>query len=94
MPYPDTMSDTAGEILNRVAAEVGIAPVGDPYGTNDPTFQQLTYLLQTAGEEMLIFYPWEQLQNEHAILTDATDSGNYLLPDDFAYMIPQTGTCR
>lgn len=91
MPYPVPMADTAGNILNRVAAEVGIDPVNDPYSSQDPTFKQLQWLLNIAGEELLIQYPWEQLQNSHQITTHDTDSGNYLLPTDFAYMIDQTG---
>ena len=82
---------TAGKILNRVAAEVGVAPVNDPYGTEDPTFQQLTYLLNIAGEELGIAYEWGVLQKEHTIVTLDTDSGDYPLPDDFNYIINQTG---
>ena len=91
MPTPVPMADQAGNILNRIAAEVSIAPVQDPFATNDATFVQLIALMNTAGEELLIQYEWEQLQNEHAIVTADGDSGEYPLPSDFAYMINQTG---
>lgn len=82
---------TANDILNRVAAEVGIAPVVDPYASNDPNFIKMRYLLNTAGEELMQAYPWEFLTDEHQILTTDTDTGSYDLPDDFGYMINQTG---
>ncbi len=82
---------TANDILNRVAAEVGIAPVADPYASTDPVFVKLQYLLTTAGEELVIAHPWEFLVRSHQILTLLGDSGDYDLPDDFAYMINQTG---
>jgi len=82
---------TANEILNRVAAEVGIAPVVDPYASQDPVFIQMQYLLNTAGEELMYAHQWEFLTKTHQILTTDTDAGSYPLPDDFGYMINQTG---
>jgi hypothetical protein len=82
---------TANDILNRVAAEVGIAPVTDPYSSPDQVFIQMKYLLNTAGEELVQAYPWEFLVAEHQIDTLDTDTGIYPLPDDFGYMINQTG---
>jgi hypothetical protein len=81
----------ADALLNRVAAEVGVAPTTDPMGSSDPTFVQLQYLLNTAGEELALLSPWEAITREHAIATQSTDSGDYPLPDDFNYMIDQTG---
>lgn len=80
----------ATEILNRVAAEVGIAPVLDPIASVDPFFIQLRYLLNTAGEELMQAYPWEQLIREHQIVTASGDTGDYDLPDDFGYILNQT----
>jgi hypothetical protein len=82
---------TANNILNRVAAEVGVAPVVDPFASSDPTFVKLRYLLNIAGEELVEAHPWEQLLKEHQILTQSGDTGTYPLPSDFAYMINQTG---
>lgn len=81
---------TATEILNRAAAEVGIAPVVDPYSDQGQIFQQMTYLLNTAGEELMQAYPWEFLVREHQFTTVQGQSV-YPLPADFGYMINQTG---
>lgn len=88
---PVSTIDTASNILNRVAAECGIEPVTDPYSTPDANFVQLRYLLNIAGEELAQSYPWELLIREANITTLDTDTGDYPLPDDFYYMINQTG---
>jgi len=82
---------TASEILNRVAAEVGLDPVVDPYASKDPAFVQMTYLINTAGEEIAKMYPWELLNREESITTLNGDTGDYPLPTDFNYMINQSG---
>lgn len=81
----------ANTILNRVAAELGTAPVQDAFSAVDPTFTQLRYLLNAAGEELALFHPWSVLVREHRITTAPGDSGEYPLPADFLYMIDQTG---
>jgi hypothetical protein len=80
----------ASEILNRVAAEVGIAPVTSPLESQDPFFIQLRYLLNTAGEELMQAYPWEMLVRSHQIVTADGDTGEYSMPDDFGYILNQT----
>jgi hypothetical protein len=82
---------TATDILNRVAAEVGLDPVVDPYSTTDRNFIQMTYLLNIAGEELCQLYPWETLVRKHSITTTVISDGEYDLPDDYLYMINQTG---
>ena len=86
-----TLQATANEILNRVAAEVGLPTSTDPWGSSDQKFTQMRYLLNIAGEELAQLYEWEQLMQEHQITTLNTDSGDYDLPSDFLYMINQTG---
>jgi len=86
-----TTTTTANTLLNRVAAEVGIQPVVDPYASQDPVFIQMQYLLNTAGEELMYAHQWEFLTKEHQIMTAEGDTGSYPLPDDFGYMINQTG---
>ena len=80
----------ASDILNRVAAEVGIQPVADPYASQDPFFIQLQYLLNIAGEELMQAYPWEVLVKSHSITTQVGDSGEYSMPADFGYLLNQT----
>lgn len=88
---PITTLISANDCLNRVAAEIGVAPVADPFASQDPVFVQLQYLLNTAGEELGQAYPWELLVRAHQITTAPGDTGDYDLPDDFGYMINQTG---
>jgi len=80
----------ASEILNRVAAEVGIAPVIAPLESTDPFFVQLRYLLNTAGEELTQAYPWEMLVRSHQVVTASGDTGEYDMPEDFNYILNQT----
>jgi len=82
---------TANAILNRVAVEVGFDPDSDPYASSEQHFRQMTYLLQTCGEELALAYQWEILNKAYQVTTQDTDSGNYPLPQNFHYMIPQTG---
>ena len=88
-----TSKITANDILNRVAAEVGLTTqnVEDPYASTDQAFFQMRTLLQIAGESLALAYPWEFLNEEHQIITLDMDSGEYPLPVDWHYMIPQTG---
>lgn len=88
---PITTVTTANIIINRVAAECGLEPVIDAYSSPDPSFIQLRYLLNTAGEELVQAYPWGLLTKEHTIVTAGGDSGDYPLPADYLYMINQTG---
>ena len=82
---------SANDIINRVAAEIGVAPIADPFGSDDPTFVRMRYLLNIAGEELVEANKWEQLLKEHQILTLDGDTGAYDLPDDFSHMVNQTG---
>ena len=86
-----TRTTTAEKIINRAAIEIGLTPQSDPYSSQDDSFKQLTALLNTCGEELVLAYQWEFLTKEHVIATLDTASGDYDLPDDFLYYIPQTG---
>ena len=81
----------AGDIVNRASVEIGHPPVPDPYSSADPVFIKLRHLLQIAGEELVMAHPWEFLTKSYEIVTQPGDTGVYELPDDFGYMIPQTG---
>lgn len=86
-----TSTTDANDILNRVAVEVGFTPVADPWADDDQHWLQMRYLLQTAGDELVMGHPWEFLNKSHQITTAALDSGDYDLPADFIDMIDQTG---
>ena len=80
----------ANSIINRVAAEVGLIPVVDVFASTDDSFLQLRNLLNSAGQELVEFYPWQHLIKEFSFTTEVGDSGKYDLPEDFSYMIDQT----
>ena len=86
-----TLTATANDILNRVAAEVGVEPVADPWGSNEENFTKMRFLINIAGEELAQLYPWEFLVAEEQITTSSADSGNYPFPTDFLYILNQTG---
>lgn len=75
--------------MNRVAAEVGLLPGDAPFNSEKAHFIQMRYLVQTAGEELNLAHPWGAMKRTHSFVTDG--SGEYDLPDDYLYMIAQTG---
>lgn len=85
--------ETANVLINRASLECGLGTSSDPVASTDPTFLQLTGLLTAAGQELLEMHEWQVLRQEYefttAVATSAT--GTYDLPDDFSYMINQTG---
>ena len=85
---------TANDIVNRAALEVGLVPQNDVFSSQDVAFQQLTGLLNSCGQELVELHPWQVLVKEYSLTTQAGDDGKYDLPDDFAYMIDQTGWDR
>ena len=82
---------TATTIINRAAVEVGLTSVVDPVNSEDSSFIQLTELLNGAGQELVELHAWQGLVATYQLTTTALDTGEYALPDDFSYMIDQTG---
>lgn len=83
--------DTAGNIINRAASELGLGKVADPFvsASNDPNFAQLVAFLTTIGQELLQIAEWRQLVTEFT-LTTLLGVGVYALPGDWVDVIPQT----
>lgn len=81
--------DTAGDIINAVAAECGINSTTDPVASSDPVFVQLTKLLTNAGRELIGMHTWERLVKSGTITTTSADK--YDLPTDYGSFIDQTG---
>ena len=82
---------TNNDIINRVAVEIGLTPVGDAFSTEDPVFRQLVFLLTTSVQELMELFPWQSLIREFQHTTVVDEVGIIDLPSDFAYMIDQTG---
>lgn len=86
--------DTALTIINRVAVEVGLGRVADPYAAAavNPDYQLLCDLLTSIGQEIAGQFSWQATHREVAFVTDA--SGTYDLPTDFREMIADTAVDR
>lgn len=84
-----TIRATANDILNQVGVEIGLDPVADPFASTDQTYRQMSYLINTAGEELCQAYPWEVLRKQATVVTDGVNH-IYSLPSDFLYMLDQT----
>ena len=82
------------DIINRATVEVGLLPSTDPVADTDDIFIQMEGLLNSAGQELCELNDWQSLVKPYEIITADTDSGSYDLPDDFNYMIDQTGWDR
>ena len=84
---------TANAIISQVAVEVGLRKTSDAFAESDPAYEQMIYLANSCGNELLIEAEWGELRREKAFTTDAATNpdGIYDLPADFEYMIDQTG---
>jgi hypothetical protein len=82
---------TIGQLIDRVAVSVGLSATGDAFSNPDPSFVQLRMLANEVGQGLLAECPWQLFERSYRMTTQAGDTGLYPLPDDFAYMIDQTG---
>lgn len=82
---------TIGDLINRVAISIGLNSTTDPFASPDPAFIQLCTLATECGDDLMQENDWQQLQRAKSFVTAPGDSGLYDLPDDFGYMIDQTG---
>ena len=81
---------TVNGILTRVAVETGLESVADPFGSPLQHYIQLRNLLQVAGEQLCLAFPWEFLVAQLDIAT-VESTNKYALPGDFQSMIDQSG---
>jgi hypothetical protein len=86
--------ESANTIINRAALQVGLVPSTDPVASTDESYIQLVGLLNSVGQELVEMHPWQILEKNFSLTTQNGDSGDYDLPDDFSYMIDQTGWDR
>ena len=80
---------TALEVLKQVAGELGLSRPATVVGLDDTQSVQLLSLLNSAGNELLLYYPWEQFVKEWNFTT-TVDVGDYDLPEDYKYFVDQT----
>ena len=80
---------TALKVLNQVAGELGLPQVSTVTGLDNVQSVQLLSMLNSAGNELLLYYPWEQFHKEWVFDT-VINQGGYELPTDWSYAIDQT----
>lgn len=85
--------DTAGDIINDVAAEIGLGSSADPYASTDSNFIQLRALLKSVGRRLTFENDWSHLRGEY-VATTSSGQSQYGLPPDWNNMIDQTGWNR
>ena len=77
------------DILKQVSGELGLPAPITVVGVSDVQSTQLLALLNGAGNELQLYYPWEQFVKEWAFQSVLNQS-DYDLPDDLAYLTDQT----
>lgn len=85
--------DTAGNIVNDAAVELGLEASSDPFTSTDANHVMLVKLLKSLGRDLWRERSWSHLQREHLFVT-VSGTPNYSLPNDFGRMEPQTGWNR
>lgn len=80
---------TALRVLNQVAGELGLVQPSTVVGLQDVQSIQLLSMLNSAGNELMLYYPWEQFAKQHNISLVAGQE-SYSLPVDLAYFRDQT----
>lgn len=99
--------ETANTLINRAALELGVGTDSDPVASSHEAFVQLTGLLNAVGQELVELRAWQVLRQEIDFTVDSGSAlvalgdgvtvgpnGVYTLPDNFGYMIDQTGWDR
>jgi len=76
-------------IVNQAAGELGLNPVASSVDAADTQAVLFLALLQTSGNELLQYYPWEQFAKPFTITLVAAQE-EYALPTDLAYFRDQT----
>lgn len=80
---------TALKVLQQVAGELGLPRPVTVTGLEDAQSVQLLALLNSAGNELMLYYPWEQFVKEWEFTTEV-DKSDYELPTDYNYFRDQT----
>jgi hypothetical protein len=84
------------KIVQQAMIEMGLPKPVEIVASQDVTVQQMLALLNRAGSEMTIGYPWEQLTKEYVFDTSnavvAPDGLTLIqpLPSDWSYFLDQT----
>lgn len=80
------------DLMRQLAGELGL-PVPTTIVTDDVTATQLLAALNSAGNELNAYYPWEQFRREF-VLHPQLGVGAYPLPGGWKYFLDQTAWDR
>jgi hypothetical protein len=80
---------TALWVIQQSMVEMGLPKPNEAVTSPDATVQQMVALLNRAGTDMVIGFPWEQLIKQWIITTEEGVS-EYAMPSDWNYFIDQT----
>jgi hypothetical protein len=80
---------TAQSVIKQIVGELGLPAPADITTASDVQSVQLLSLLNSAGNELMLYYPWEQFVKEWVFDTEF-DKGDYDLPEDYKYFTDQT----
>lgn len=80
---------SAVQILKQVSGELGLPQQTTVVDANNVQGSQLLSLLNSAGNELMLYYPWEQFKQEWVWPT-VQDQDEYPLPQDWRYFVDQT----
>lgn len=80
---------TALQVVRQAAGELGLPLPTVVTGSTDIQAIQLLSLLNSAGNELMLYYPWEQFRKEW-VLPTVDGQSEYDLPDDYNYLVDQT----
>lgn len=76
-------------VVQQAMIEMGLTKPPQVVTSTDTTVQQMLALLNRAGSDMVLGYPWEQLTKEWLFTTTA-GVVQYPLPSDWSYFLDQT----
>jgi hypothetical protein len=76
-------------VVQQSMVEMGLPKPAEVVLSQDATVQQMLALLNRAGADMVIGFPWEQLTKQWILFTEDGKS-EYDMPSDWSYFIDQT----
>lgn len=77
------------KLINQIAGELGLPQYTTVVGLANEQSVQLIAMLNSAGNELMTYYPWEQFRKEFTFST-VDLQGSYDLPTDYNYFVDQT----
>ncbi len=83
------MEGSANQVATQAAMELGLPAPSALIGSQEQTAVQLLALLQSSGNELIMYFDWEFLTKTHSI-TSVANVGAYPAPSDYARMLNQT----